>query len=210
MPRRKKGLTMDERAAQPLEIDNPDVEYLRLSRQQICMREINSAVRLFIFDEDLISAYLLASAAIGIMEPLSKGHSAVGLNNVREALKQSGASKELTDELFQSLAQPYNFLKHGSSDFSVENAFPVEQMVMTIYTAINSYKELFKVKLTLEMLVFFGHVQSWCVRWWSDTPDYDERLARAKKIGLIGASRQQFCEFSRQKIQQLGETDRQF
>jgi hypothetical protein len=59
----KDKLSLDQRAALPIARDNPSLEYLRLNRQEICRREINAAVRLFLMDEDPISAHLLASAA---------------------------------------------------------------------------------------------------------------------------------------------------
>jgi hypothetical protein len=164
--RRKRGrISLDQRAAVPIADDNSDVEYLRLSRREICRTEINAAVRLFLVDEDPISAHLLASAATEIMVALSDGKSGVGLNDMRALMKKAAVSSDLSDEVFQSLLHPYNFLKHGSSDFSVENNFSIEHIVMTIYTAIHSYRVLFG-DLSTEMTVFYGIVQSWRIHWW--------------------------------------------
>ncbi len=45
MARRKTTMSLDERAALPIAEENPGIEYLRLNRQEICEREINSAIR---------------------------------------------------------------------------------------------------------------------------------------------------------------------
>lgn len=199
MPRRKSKMSLDERASLPIDLANPGIEYLRMSREQICETEINSAIRLFLFDEDPISAHVLASAATEIMSALSKGQGGVGLNHVRAMLKGAGVNDSLQEELFHSLNHSYNFAKHSSADMSVENSFPVDHIVMTIWTAVHSYKVLFD-NISPEMRVFYAIVQSWRVQWWEDEPDFDERLQIAHRFPLVGASRQQFSEFGRELL----------
>ncbi|MFO1126544.1 MAG: hypothetical protein U1E25_15530, partial [Methylocystis sp.] len=87
-------MSLDQRAALPVADDNPDLEYLRLSRREICWTEINAAVRLFLIDEDLISAHLLASAATEIMVALSDGKSGVGLNDIRALMKKAAVPSD--------------------------------------------------------------------------------------------------------------------
>ena len=181
MSGRKGRLSLDQRAALPIEDDNPEVEHLQLSRQEICQTEIKAAVRLFILDKDPISAHLLASAAIEIMTALSDEKSGVGLNDVRALIKSSALSTDLSKEVFEGLLHPYNFLKHGSSDSNVKNDFSIEFIVMTIYIAIHSYKLLF-AELPTEMKVFYGMVQSWRIQWWEGTTDFDEKLQLAQKL----------------------------
>jgi hypothetical protein len=204
VPRKRGRKSLDQRAALPVADDAPGVEYLRLSRREICRTEINAAVRLFLIDEDVISAHLLASAATEIMVALSDGKPGVGLNDMRAQMKTAAVPSDLSDELFDSLVHPYNFLKHGSSDFSVENDFSVEYIVMTIYTAIHSYKMLFD-DFSAEMTVFYGVVQSWRIHWWEGTPDFEERQQRARKLPLIGASREKVCGFGRHLLQKAWE-----
>lgn len=160
MARRKTTMSMDQRAALPLAKENPDIEYLRLNRQEICECEINSSIRLFLIDEDPISAHVLASAATAIMEAVGKGRSDVGLNSVREMLKSAEVPPDLENEVFAGLQHPYNFLKHSSSDLTVENDFSVDYIVMTVYSAAHSYKLLFE-KTTAEIRVFNAIVQAW-------------------------------------------------
>ncbi|TZG31295.1 hypothetical protein [Agrobacterium sp. B1(2019)] len=201
MSRRKSKMSLDERAALPLAQANPGMEYLRLNRRQICETEINSSIRLFLFDEDPISAHVLASAATEIMSALSKGQAGVGLNHVRAMLKEANVDDKLQEELFHGLNHSYNFAKHSSADMNVENSFPVDHIVMTIWTAVHSYKVLFG-KFTPEMSVFYGIVQSWRVQWWEGEPDFAERLMIANQFPLVGASRERFCEFGRKLLQQ--------
>lgn len=204
MPRRRDRISLDQRAALPVAHDNPDLEYLRLSRQEICRTEINAAVRLFLIDEDPISAHLLASAATEIMVALSDGKPGVGLNDLRALMEKAAVSSDLSDEVFQSLLHPYNFLKHGSSNFDVENDFSVEYIVITIYTAVHSYRLLFG-DLSVEMTVFYDIVQSWRIHWWEGTPGFEEQLQIASKLPLIGVSREKVCDFGRDMLQKAWE-----
>ncbi|MGV0910231.1 hypothetical protein [Martelella sp. FOR1707] len=95
MGRRKSKLSLDERAALPVAQDNPQIEYLRLNRREICETEINSADRLFLLDEAPFSAHLLSSAANEIMGALSKGQAGVGLNDMRAFVKEAGVAANL-------------------------------------------------------------------------------------------------------------------
>ena len=199
MPRRRARLTLDQRAALPIAADSPNLEFLRLNRQQICCSEITAAIRLFIIDEDPIPAHLLASAATEIMVALSGGKQGVGLNHVHDAMKENSVRSDLQDELFQSLQHPYNFLKHSSSDLSVINSFSVDYIAMTIYTAIQSYKILFG-ELQPEMSVFYSMVIAWRTQWWEGAPGHEARQKVAKELPLTGASREQFCKFGRRML----------
>jgi len=153
-----------------------------------------------LFDEDPISAHVLASAATEIMSALSKGQAGVGLNHVRAMLKEASVDDGLQEELFHSLNHSYNFAKHSSADMSVKNSFPVDHIVMTIWTAVHSYKVLFG-NISPEMKVFYGIVQSWRVQWWEGESDFEERLLVAHRFPLVGASRELFCEFGRELLQ---------
>lgn len=198
---RKSKFSLDQRAALPLAQDNPSLEYLRLNRQEICETEINSAVRLFLIHEDPISAHLLASAANEIMGALSKGRPEVGVNDIRAFMKEHGVEGGLQEELFASLQHPYNFLKHSSSDFTVENDFSVDYIVMGLYAAIHSYKILFG-NPSPEMKAFYGITAAWRLReWWPEDPDFDVKLQAAYRAGLVGVSREQFCEIGRRVLQ---------
>ena len=201
MARRSGRTTLDQRAARPLAAENPDLEYLRLSRQKICLTEINASVRLFIIDEDPISAHLLASAAADIMEALSDGKPGVGMNDMRALLETVAVSPDLSKEVFDSLKHPYNFLKHGSSDAEVENDFSVDFITMTIFNAIHSYRQLFG-KLSVEMNLFYVYVQAWRIHWWASTPNFEERLHLAMQLPLINVPREEFCAFVRDKFRQ--------
>ncbi|MGO8253585.1 hypothetical protein ACC792_21720 [Rhizobium ruizarguesonis] len=206
MARRKTTMSLDERAALPIAEENPGIEYLRLNRQEICEREINSAIRLFLVDEDPISAHVLASAATAIMEILGKGRPSVGLNSVRDMLKEAELPPDLENEVFTGLQHPYNFLKHSSADLAVEYDFSVDYILMTVYGAAHSYKLLFETT-TAEMRVFTAIVQAWRPQWWSDDPNLDGKVAVARRMGLLGATRHEFCEIGRRYLQR--EWDRQ-
>lgn len=185
----------------PVAQENPQLEYLRLNRQEICEAEINSAIRLFLLDDDPISAHVLASAANEIMGALSKGQTGVGLNDIRAFVKDAGVASELQEELFASLQHPYNFLKHSSSEFSVENDFSLDFIVMGLYTAIHSFKILFG-NPSPEMRVFYGMVAAWRLReWWPDDPHFQEKLETAYRMGLVDVSRREFCEIGRRLLQ---------
>lgn len=190
---------MDQRAALALAEENPDIEYLRLKRQEICEREINAAIRLFLIDEDPISAHVLASAAAAIMEAIGKGRGDVGLNSVREMLKDAEVPTDLEHEVFAGLQHSYNFLKHSSSDLAVENDFSVDYIVMTVYSAAHSYKLLFEAT-TAEMRVFNAIVQAWRPQWWQHDQNLDGKIAVARQMGLLGATRLEFCEIGRRYL----------
>ncbi|MGV1788361.1 MULTISPECIES: hypothetical protein [Agrobacterium] len=207
MARRKTTMSMDQRAALPLAKENPDIEYLRLNRQEICECEINSSIRLFLIDEDPISAHVLASAATAIMEAVGKGRSDVGLNSVREMLKSAEVPPDLENEVFAGLQHPYNFLKHSSSDLTVENDFSVDYIVMTVYSAAHSYKLLFE-KTTAEIRVFNAIVQAWRPHWWSHDPNLGGKITVARQMGLLGATRHEFCEIGRRYLQREWDQER--
>jgi hypothetical protein len=197
---KKNRVSLDNRAKISSENNNPNKEYVRLNRKQICRIEINAAVRMFLIDKDPIPAHLLASAAIEIMVALSDGNPGVGHNDLRSRIKTHNVPKELSDELFQSLQHPYNFLKHGSSDFNIENDFSIEQIAMTIFTSISSYKQLFSDAST-EMEVFFGIVKLWRIDWWKGTPEFENIQQEARKLRLFGASYEEVCDFGRDMLQ---------
>lgn len=198
---RKTKLTLDDRARQRIAEDNPQVEYVRLNRQQICETEITSAVMLFLYDEDPISAHVLASAANEILSALSKGKAGVGLNDVRSFMREADVPTPLQDELFASLQHPYNFLKHSSADLEVDNAFPIDHIVMGLYTAIHGYKILFGT-LPVEMGTFYSVVMAWKIReWWPEDPTFEMKLDAAHKMGLVGVSWQEFCAVGRRMVE---------
>lgn len=208
LPRKRNRLSLDERAALPLHNDNPSLEFLRLNRQEICRREIDAAVRLFLIDEDPISAHLLASAAMEIMIALSNGKPGVGMNDLKAFMKTAGVENTLSEEVFHALTHPYNFLKHGSSDFEIENDFSVDFIVMTIYSAIHSFKLLFGEQ-SAEMMVFYSSAQAWRLHWWEGTPGFEEKLAVAERLPVFNASRAKFCEFGRSMLEQAWEREAQ-
>ena len=200
MARRKTPMSMDQRAALPLAKKNPDIEYLRLNRQEICECEINSSLRLFLIDEDPISAHVLASAATAIMEAVGKGRSDVGLNSVLEMLKAAEVPPDFENEVFAGLQHPYNFLKHSSSDLTVENDFSVDYIVMTVNGAAHSHKLLFE-KSTAEIRVFNAIVHAWRPHWWPHDPNLEGKIEVARQTGLLGATRNEFCEIGRRYLQ---------
>lgn len=197
---RKGKLSLDDRARQRVDEDNPHLEYVRLDRRQICENEIISAIRIFLFYEDPISAHVLSSAANEIMSALSKGAAGVGLNDMRAFLKENAVAAELQEELFASLQHPYNFLKHSSADMAIENSFSIDYIVMGLYTACHGYKALFGTMST-EMSVFYGMVGAWRVRhWWPDDPNFQLKLDAAERMGLIDLTWQEFCAKGREVL----------
>ncbi|MGL4094350.1 hypothetical protein [Agrobacterium cavarae] len=188
MAPKKSRISLDERAKIDLKAENPELEFITLSRQEICEREINSSIRLVLFDNDLVSAFLLASAATEIMTKLSEGRPGVGFNNLKAMLKRSEIPSDLEDELHHAMQHPFNFLKHSSSDASVTNDFSVEFTFMVIFTSIESYRVLFGT-LSEEMTVMWAVITSWRVHWWKGEENFADRLAQAHKIGLVGATR---------------------
>lgn len=199
MARKRSNLTLDQRAALPFAEEVRGREFLKLNRRDICLREINAAVRALLIDEDPIPAHLLASAATEIMSALSQGKPGVGLNDMRALMNSAGVSSDKTTDLFQSLLHPYNFLKHSSSDMTVENEFPIDFILITIYNAIHSYKVLFG-KLSGEMMVFYGMLQAWRSEWWEGEPGYEDMFEKSRVFALEGASFQLFCARGRDML----------
>lgn len=198
---RKGKLTLDDRARQRIAEDNPYIEYVRLNRRQICETEINSAILLFLEDEDPISAHVLASAANEILSSLSKGATGVGLNDMRAFMKEHSVASDLQEELFASLAHPYNFLKHSSADPTVENDFSIDYIVMGLYTACHGFKLLFGEQ-SVEMGVFYAIAQAWRVReWWPEDPAFELKLNTARKLGLVDLNWQEFCAVGRHMLE---------
>ncbi|MFM9974813.1 MAG: hypothetical protein ACKVON_09635 [Beijerinckiaceae bacterium] len=172
------------------------MEYIAMDRQAVCRTEIDSAIHLFLYRDDLIAAHMLASAALEIMTALSGGDKTVGINRMRALLTEHDVPKDIMDEVFSSLSHPYNFSKHSSSDSSVVNDYPIEQMIMNIYTAIYTYKSMFG-EITPEMNTLYGILISWKIHWWEGVPGQDELRRIAERLGLSGKSRAEVQAFGR-------------
>ena len=97
-------------------------------------------------------------------------------------------------------ALSYAFPAHAAPDFNVENDFSIEYIVVTIYSAVHSYRLLFD-DLSAEMTVFYGIVQSWRIHWWEGTPGFEEKLRIASQLPLKGVSRKEVCDFGRDMLQ---------
>lgn len=52
------------------------------------------------------------------------------------------------------------------------------------------------------MKAFYGITAAWRLReWWPEDPDIDVKLQAAHRAGLVGVSREQFCEIGRRVLQ---------
>jgi hypothetical protein len=150
---------------------------------------------------------VLASAATAIMEILGKGRASVGLNSVRDMLKEAELPPDLKNEVFTGLQHPYNFLKYSSSDLAVENDFSVDYILMTVYGAAHSSKLIFRNYDGRDAGVQCHSPGMGRPQWWSDDPNLDGKVAVARQMGLLGATRHEFCEIGRRYLQR--EWDRQ-
>jgi hypothetical protein len=201
--KRARRVSLDERAKSQSQQNDPKVEYISASRQEICKLEIDSAIRLFLIHNDPISAHLLASAATEIMTVLSGGNPEVGLNALRDLLERVKLPDDEQKEIFDHLLHPYNFAKHSSSDSSITNQFSIDYIATTIYVAIHSYKVLF-VDLSPEMKVFYPTFQAWKSEFWKDTANYNHTIQLSKAFPLNGASFEEFCNFGRRMLTAAG------
>lgn len=203
MPRKKQRMSLDERAALRMSETNPGMEYIALDRRAVCRTEINSAVRAFLYEDDLISAHVLASAALEIMTALSGRNENIGLNQIRTLLSSADVPKEMIDEVLDAMAHPYNFSKHSSSDATVVNDYPVDYMLMTLFSAANTYANIFK-EASLEMSVINNIMIAWKIHWWESAPPNETRRVLVEAHNLAGKPRDEVRALGRRLLEAQG------
>lgn len=140
---------------------------ITVSNRRAATVQLETAIKLYFENRDLISAYTLASAADGILEGIWK-HEQTAITERREAegkpvrftLNGEFARRLNPDvkpkEGFEYLYKAQNFFKHADTFYNQELVFySVEHTGLRIFTTIASYNLIYE-QITPAMNVFFS------------------------------------------------------
>ena len=139
-----------------------------VTKRQAAASQLETAIKLFFENRDLISAYTLCCAADGILEGVYQNDRGEILRRQREKLADPGdfrfSWKEEWDirikpehrkEVFKLLNEAQNFFKHADKDHDSSYEFKGWELTgLRIFFAVTNYKLIFG-EITLAMNVFF-------------------------------------------------------
>ena len=128
-------------------------EEMKVSKRQAATRQLETAIKLFLENRDLISAYTLCCAADGILEGIYQNDRAEILDRQREQLTEPSDFRfswkeeweirikpEHRKEIFQRLNKAQNFFKHADKDHDDSYEFKGwEQTGIRIFSAVTNY-----------------------------------------------------------------------
>lgn len=140
----------------------------KVTKRQAATCQLETAIKLFFENRDMISAYTLCCAADGILEGIYRNERGEILQRQRERLSNPNnfrfSWKEEWDiliktehkkEAFQLLNEAQNFFKHADTDHDSSYEFKGwEQTGFRIFFAVTNYKLVFG-EVTSPMNVFF-------------------------------------------------------
>lgn len=150
----------------------------RVTKRDVATCQLETAIKLFLEDRDLISAYTLCCAADGILEGIYKNKRTAILSrqhnqsadpsNIRFLLKEEWGNRlkpEYKKEGFRLLNEAQNFFKHADKDHDSFYEFKDRELTgLRIFMAIADYKLVFG-EITKAMKIFFA--------WYAiQNPDY--------------------------------------
>lgn len=112
---------------------------MRLSKHQVAIRQLDTAINLFFDGRDVVSVHTLASAASAVFADLVK---ASGQERWRDRIVASFPGQE--DEVIRTLRRAENFFKHADRDHDDELEFDETTNDETIIVATLEYGELLR------------------------------------------------------------------
>ncbi len=144
-------------------------EEMKVLKRQAATRQLETAIKLFLENRDLISAYTLCCAADGILEGIYRNDRAEILDRQREQFTEPSGFRfswkeeleirikpEHCKEFFQRLNKAQNFFKHADKDHDGSYEFKGwEQSGIRIFSAVMNYMLIFG-ETTLPMNVFLA------------------------------------------------------
>jgi hypothetical protein len=140
-------------------------EAITITKRQAAETQIETAIKLYFEHRDLISAYTLASAALGVLDGIWKNEKQQHLERRAKAGRtlRFNLSDEWRDRLDPSikvgegffwLTRHQNFFKHADRDHDKTIDFrDAEQTAMQIWMAINDFTLIYD-EATLAMTTF--------------------------------------------------------
>ena len=139
----------------------------KVTKQEAATYQLETAIKLFFENRDLISAYTLCCAADGILEGIYKNNRTEILSRQRERLTNPSNfcfswreeweilfKPEYQKEGFRLLNKPQNFLKHADKDPDSTYDFNWDLHGLRILGTVRNYKLVFG-KITEAMNIFF-------------------------------------------------------
>ena len=140
----------------------------KVTKKEAATSQLETAIKLFLENRDLISAYTLCCAADGILEGIYKNKRGEVLRHQRERLADPGNFRfswreewdiriepEHRQKVFRLLNEAQNFFKHADKDHDSSIEFQGwEQTGFRIFFAVTNYKLIFGDS-TAPMNVFF-------------------------------------------------------
>ena len=129
---------------------------MRLNKEQVAVRQLDSAIRFLFEGGDVVSVHTLACAAANVLRDILRGQ---GGETWHDAIVASHPGIEQT--VRQTLARPQNFFKHADRDAEEELDFDENNNDEIIIVATLEYGELLKLgapsgrsTITIPMSVF--------------------------------------------------------
>jgi hypothetical protein len=125
---------------------HPNVPRLKVSKQEIVKREIETCSDLYFSFGDLVSMHVLVNAAHEILSAYDDANSKTGtiFNDIKEGVRS---------ELRQALQQPYRAFKHGKKDLNEVTELPADLTEILMLSAIAKYEEIVG-NITPKMVIF--------------------------------------------------------
>lgn len=124
-----------------------------LTKIDVVWRQLNTAVRMFFFGEDIVSLHTVTSAAHGVLRDVAHHQ------GIKKSFKDSPLIAESArSEYLRAVNYPQNFFKHAKSDPTARMAFRFNGTPFFILDALLLYIALDQ-DLTYEMRVFLMWVQ---------------------------------------------------
>lgn len=116
----------------------PVVPVVRLTKQEVARRQLETAIDLLLTDGDLIAIHVLSSAAHDVIE---------GVARKRKILTGFEANvlrypKHLRDAYRATIKRPFNFMKHGGGDDELADFVP-ETVNLHLVLAHGSYCHIY-------------------------------------------------------------------
>lgn len=136
---RKLGFAMPKKAKITLEPPSPHA--LKVTKKQAAACQLATAIRLFFFEEDLVSALVLAGSAREVLRGLARSKGiASPFNEAIDVVKE-----EYQEAFLDIMNRSYNFMKHASRDpEGTYDRFSPDEVASVIFEACCLFEKIFK------------------------------------------------------------------
>lgn len=109
---------------------------IKISKLVAAKRQLETAIKLYFYDADIISIYALAAAAHQILNDIGKSKGTASLFN------DENIRPEKKKEWHALVAKPQNFFKHADKDPNGYLDFAPEGTELMLITACTAYRQL--------------------------------------------------------------------